>query len=280
MPRPHLEFVQSQMLAWQMLDPRGGRDGVERKLLSEDPDSGATSNIFRYPPGWTTTARQQLACAEELYVLEGALTINDITYGPGDYAYLPSGHLRQSMHSTHGAAVVTFLEATLEVTTGDDLVGDGLISCVRSNELPWGSAVGSRLDTAGVGFKVLRLDPDNGDRTWLLNIEVSNGNAFEINGVERHPCVEETFLLSGDMAMPMGRMRDGAYFWRPSHIPHGPMGTETGFLGLFRCKEGGPFETEWSEADGPIDWAAPFSPIIPAGFAAGLNRDYDRAQRY
>lgn len=261
------------------MGPQSGRAGVERKLLSEDPNSGATSNIFRYPAGWVTAGKQQLVCAEELYVMAGGLTINDIEYGPGDYAYLPSGYVRQSMHSTNGAAVVTFLEGNLALASGEVPVGDGLILCVRSNELPWGDAVGSKLAAEAVGLKVLRLDP-NGDRTWLLKIEVTDGHAFEINGVERHPCVEETFLLSGDMAMPMGRMRDGAYFWRPPHIPHGPMGTQTGFLGLFRCKEGGAFETEWSKADGPIDWQAPFAPILPAGVAATLDGNYDRNLRY
>lgn len=280
MPRPHLEFIQSQMLAWQPLEKQSGRAGVDRKLLSEDPDSGATSNIFRYPTGWETSGQHTLACDEELYVLDGVLTINDIDYGAGDYAYLPSGFLRQSMTSVNGAAVVTFLEASLMLAASDEPLGDGLIQCVRGNELPWGSAVGSRLDTAEVGFKVLRLDPTNGDRTWLLNIEVADGKAFEINGIETHPCVEETFLLSGDMAMPMGCMRDGAYFWRPPQIPHGPMGTQTGFLGLFRCKEGGPFETEWSEPRGPIDWQAPFSPTLPANLGATLKRNYDLNQPY
>ncbi len=278
MPRPHLEFVQSQMLAWRPLEPQSGRAGVERKLLSADPDSGASSNIFRYPAGWQIAAPQRLGCAEELYVLWGDLRINAIDYGPGDYAYLPAGYSRHAMGSVNGAVVVTFLEARLTPATADAPVAAGLIDCVRGNELPWGKAVGSELDTAAVGFKLLRLDPDNGDRTWLLNIDVTPGEAFEINGVERHPCVEETFLLQGDMAMPMGRMRTGAYFWRPPHIPHGPMGTQTGFLGLFRCKEGGPFATEWSEARGPIDWQAPYAPILPAGMQ--LNHDYDRGQAY
>ena len=279
MPRPHLEFVQSQMLAWRPLEPQAGRAGVERKLLSADPDSGASSSIFRYPAGWQIAAPQRLGCAEELYVLEGGLRINATDYGPGDYAYLPAGYSRDAMMgSVNGAVVVTFLEARLTPSTADAPVAAGLIECVRSNELPWGKAVGSELDTAAVGFKLLRLDPDNGDRTWLLNIDVTAGEAFEINGVERHPCVEETFLLQGDMAMPMGRMRTGAYFWRPPHIPHGPMGTQTGFLGLFRCKEGGPFATEWSEAPGPIDWQAPYAPILPAGMQ--VNHDYDRGQAY
>lgn len=54
MPRDHIEFVQSQTLSWNTLDAKNARSGADYKLLSEDPLSGATTGIFRYPAGWGT----------------------------------------------------------------------------------------------------------------------------------------------------------------------------------------------------------------------------------
>ncbi len=236
------------------------RPGARRQLLSEDLFSGATSNIIRYPEGWRHDPDQTLACDEELYVVEGCLRVGDTNYEQGTYAYLPQGFNRQGMSSPGGATVITFFEGELEIGEPRQPSGEW-VPHINVSELPWASAGDSRIASAHVGLKVLRLAA-NGDRTWLLKIDVADGQPFEINGIETHPCVEETFLLQGDMAMPMGQMEAGAYFWRPPNVPHGPMGTATGFLGLFRCKEGGEFATEWSSTKEPIDWQAPYRPVL------------------
>jgi hypothetical protein len=253
------------MVPWESFGSSSLRPGAERKLLSEDLFSGASSNLIRYPAGWNLQSSQCLACDEELYVVEGALSIGSTRYGAGAYAYLPAGFKRDSMNSPQGATVVTFFEAALALSEGRLPTGDA-VQYLQTADLPWASAGDSRIASGDVGLKVLRLAP-NGDRTWLLSIAVADGKPFEINGIETHPCVEETFLLQGDMAMPMGQMGQGAYFWRPPNVPHGPMGTATGFLGLFRCKEGGAFATEWANSDAPIDWQAPYRPVLSTAMA-------------
>ena len=272
MPREHLEFIQTQALPWERFDSASLRPGAGFKQLSQDLLTGATSNLVRYPAGWSLGREQALACDEEFFVVDGELAIGSIVYGPGDYAYLPAGHNRIGMSSGEGATVMTFFEGAL-------LLGDasfpqsGAIEHVQSAQLPWASAGDSKIASSQVGLKVLRL-ANNGDRTWLLNIEVAEGQPFEINGIETHPCVEETFVLQGDMAMPMGQMYEGAYFWRPPNVPHGPMGTQYGFYGLFRCKEGGPFSTDWSPTGDPIDWEAPYRPVLPSAMQTQLKGQY------
>jgi hypothetical protein len=53
-----------------------------------------------------------------------------------------------------------------------------------------------------------------------------------------HPCVEETFVLSGKLTRPFGKVNKGAYFWRPEAKPHGPFGTREGGFCLARFKYG------------------------------------------
>ena len=262
MPRPHTEFIQSQTIPWEQLPDSSPRAGAMRRLLSRDPASGATSNVLRCPPGWHYDGAHRLGCAEEFFVLDGNLVINGVAYGRGDYAYLPAGFERSDMSSA-GAEAIVYWEGQLELAAADATQpSDTAIECLQSDALAWSSPTDSSLSVEQVGLKILR-QAANGDRTWLLKIDLLDGRPFEINGVETHPTVEETYLISGDMAMPMGQMQEGAYFWRPPYVRHGPMGTATGFLGLFRCKEGGAFATEWSAADQAIDWDAPYRPILP-----------------
>lgn len=259
MPRPHVEFLKTHEMPWEAVPAAWARGGAERRLLSEDPVSGACSVLLRFPPDWSADAAPD--CDEEFFVLDGEFGIGDIVYQRGDYAYLPRGSRRGSMHSAAGAEVMTFFEGkplTLSRGPFDDAPA---IERLRSSEMPWSDPSDRTLAPRGVGRKLLRPDAADGSRTWLLRIDAQDGEPFEINGVERHPCVEEMLLIEGDMTMTCGTMLEGDYFWRPPMIPHGPMGTRSGFLGLFRAKEGS-FSTAWSEPAAPIDWDAPYRPIL------------------
>ena len=283
MPRPHLEFIQTQTVPWTSLGADSPRPGARLKTLSTDPESKACTTIISYPRGWSAAEPQYLTSDEELYVLDGSMSVNSTHCHAGDYAYLPAGYPRTEMGSSSGGAVLTFFKGAPDVVAGDAPQGTydatRLIERLRSTEMEWQSATESRVAGSGVGLKVLRLDPDNGERTWILKVDLEGSRPFEINGVERHPCVEETFLLEGDMSMPMGAMHTGAYFWRPPNIDHGPMGSRKGFFAFFRSKEGR-FETQWSKATGPIDWDAPFEPTVPDDMRQYVSSDYERSQPY
>ena len=52
---------------------------------------------------------------------------------------------------------------------------------------------------------------------------------------EHHDCVEEVYMISGDMTMgELGTMTSGGYIWRPPLIKHGPMQTNAGGLMFIR----------------------------------------------
>ena len=264
MPREHVEFIHAQAIPWNAESGRFDRTGAAVRVLSEDPVSGACSTVIRYPGGWSA-ASTNLSDDEEFFVLAGELTLNNMTYGAGDYAYLPAGYVVEHRSSQPGATVLTFFEAAQS---------DHFVERIATRTQEKIAASDPVVASERVSRQLLKPDSVNGERTWILHIDGSADNPFIVDGVERHPCVEEMFLLDGEFVMGCGRMRRGAYFWRPPMIPHGPMGTDVGFSGFFRAKEGN-FSTQWSDAESKVDWRAAYLPTLPdhlkpyADFEAG-----------
>jgi hypothetical protein len=111
---------------------------------------------------------------------------------------------------------------------------------------------------SGTEHKTLFLDPDSGERTWLISL----APGWHTTLTEVHPVVEEEFAISGELAMPNGIMHAGAYFWRPAGIEHGPFGTIGGTLHLCRCV-GGPFSVEFAEHPERLNWQPEYVPVLP-----------------
>ena len=84
MARPHIEFIQTQVLPWKTLGEDSSRPGALAKALSYDADSKAVSVIMKYPPGWSLPESHYLNSDEELYVLNGALWVGSVEYCKGD----------------------------------------------------------------------------------------------------------------------------------------------------------------------------------------------------
>jgi hypothetical protein len=268
MARPHIEFIQNQVLPWKQLGQGASRPGASGRALSYDPETKAASVILKYPAGWRMPEDHYLPCDEELFVLEGTFTIGGVAYHSGDYAYLPAGMPRPGMASDQGAAVLTFFEGPHGSAAGDAPLGlydpAKLIAKIETAVLPWGAPSDPVVAaTANApGRKLLRQDPRSGERTWMLRFGPDDPNRMTHGRVEIHPVVEEVFLLDGEIQMPCGVLNRGAYFWRPAGIPHGPVGTLKGLSGFFRCK-GGPLVTEWSTEEKAIDWHPAYRPTLP-----------------
>ena len=114
----------------------------------------------------------------------------------------------------------------------------------------------------GAGRKFLRRDPVDGEETWLLGtMPLRSGRK-----PEKHPVVGVMYLLAGELAGPLGLMRAGCYFWRPPEEWHGPFGSPTGNLMLFRTK-GGPLSTVYTEHDVDFTWTPEHRPILPPELA-------------
>ena len=86
------------------------------------------------------------------------------------------------------------------------------------------------------------------------------------------------YLLEGEMAGNLGIMRAGAYFWRPPEVKHGPYGSKTGSLILFRSR-GGPLSTTFYD-DGEFSWSPPHRPVLPAGLQGLGGQPWAGAESY
>jgi hypothetical protein len=261
--RDHIEFVQAQLIPWRRIGPSAARPDVEYKFLSRDAADGACSAILRYPPGWRREGLEHVLADEEIYVLEGDLTINDITYGPDAYAFLPSGWSRARAYSRGGAVVLSYF-------SGEPFWREGAGDCDESRavpyldalHMPWDMTVNDqRLAYLGISRKDLRRDPKTGERTFLSMMLPQSEPPGRTGKQERHPIVEEAFLIAGSLTGPQGTMHPGAYFWRPPGLMHGPFGTRWGAVALIRFL-GGAHVNEWCD-EAPFSFDAPYEPILP-----------------
>ncbi len=262
MARPWIEFVQSQNLPWQADDVWGIRPGVQVKILSFDPDDGASSLLVRYPTNWRLESTSALSVDEEFMVLDGALSIGAEIYGERSYAHLPAGYTRESMATEGGAVVLTFFSRQPHRAAAAPFDTGRLVENLDAFAVPYTGKFHPEFPP-GAGRKRLYEDPVTHDQTWLLG-------TLPMRWAERaevHPVVEEMYLLCGESHGNRGVMRPGAYFWRPPQIPHGPYGTLTGNLYLFRTK-GGPLSTQYVDVGPPFRWWPDYNPILPDALVA------------
>ncbi len=265
MSRPHIEFIHQQLLPWETGLYGGARPDVQVRTLSRDDETGASSLIVRYPPGWQREGPEYLLVDEEFFVLSGSLEINGASYHDLCYGFFPAGHVRERASSPNRSIVLTFFEGEPKLGEGHPPVpaaGDRLVRRIDAVDGEWGTGF-HPLFPPGAGRKYLRKDPHDGEQSWLLGtMPLRSGRRRE-----KHPVVEEMFLLAGELVGPLGVMHPGAYFWRPPEIWHGPFGTKTGNLMLFRTK-GGPLSTEYDETLLDFSWTPKHQPVLPPDLPA------------
>jgi hypothetical protein len=254
--RPWIEFVQSQRLPWENGVLSAVRPGVEVKRLSGDTETGACTLVVRYPAGWSA-AGGALEVDDEFLVIDGVLEIDGRRYGNLSYAHLPAGYEARRWSSTEGAVVLEFFSGTpvraLEPLRYDD---ERLVEYKSGFEVPYTANFHPEFPP-GAGRKILYVDPVTRDTTWLLGTLPVRWN----ERAEAHPTVEEMYLLAGEVHGNRGVMRPGAYFWRPPSIPHGPYGSLTGSLYLFRTK-GGTLSTTYTQTERKFEWWPEYKPVL------------------
>lgn len=266
MSRPHIEFIQSQVLPFRTGLYGGARPEVQVRTLSIDLDHGDSSTQIKWPAGFKRTEPEYLECDEEFLVLQGELEINGRLYKKHDYAHLPRGYLRRTQSSARGAVTLTFFSAEPKAIKADR-AGNGfdtkrLVEHIDTRAHERMTNVAEAFNTPnwnpdGSFHKDLFTDPYTGERTWLIGMAPHWSTGL----CEVHPVVEEEYSILGDLCFPLGNFRDGAYFWRPPGIEHGPFATWGGTLHLVRCK-GGPFATKWHDSGG-AEWFPEYKPILP-----------------
>ena len=169
MARPHILFVQAQMIPWSRGLHGDARHDVESKLLSIDDTDHSCTCILRYPAGWTRPAAQHLRVHEEFLVLDGAIRINGRLYEKHTYGFLPAGFVRERAESPQGAVLLTMFY-------GEPLLGSGaspgfdpkmLVEYVNPLAMEWDPGLVDPQLSKGVAIKPLRTDPYTGETSFL-----------------------------------------------------------------------------------------------------------------
>lgn len=266
MARPWIEFLFAQKLAWDTGLYGGARNDVTSKILSIDDEAGDSSILVRYPAGWERREPEALKAEEEFYILDGALEINGRIYKRDCYGCFPAGYVRKTARSLGGCVALTFFD--LEPKKSDDLSGNydshDLVEFLDTFEMKWDSTTADpSLEWMGNRRKILKWDQKYDQKQTFLfttppHIYPDNWSCPTLT----HPCVEESFMISGEITGPFGKMTQGAYFWRPEDRPHGPFGTRGGGFSLIRFKYGKHVNI-WGEVDVPYNFDFSYNPELP-----------------
>jgi ChrR-like protein with cupin domain len=114
--KPHLEFHTVDMSrGWET--PPGYPEGIEQKILAgsldETKKAGSRTRLLRFQPGVYTTEPFVHDYWEEVYLVEGDLTVGNDSEGsggdsfpPGTYACRPPGAVHGPFKSTRGCLLL------------------------------------------------------------------------------------------------------------------------------------------------------------------------------
>lgn len=280
MPRPHIEFIHAQELQWQTQVLPGALASLACKTLSEDDQSGACSTILQYPSNWSHPGGTHLTADHEFFVLDGSLAINGQVYQSDSYGYLPTGFLYEEWASSEGAVVLTFFSATPNAEPGPARMVEEAIPHIYLHDMAWTSAdVDPDVQFLRIAHKMLRKDLEKGETTMILDCGAQTHPKNWKERALKHPCAEEMFLLSGDIAGDRGVMHQGAYFWRPPEIWHGPFGSRHGNICIIRFMEGNHVNV-WSDDASPFSLTPEHKPELPDHLKAAHSQAFKAPTPY
>jgi hypothetical protein len=232
MPREHIEFVHRSELQWEDSDVEGIPEGPRQKVLSEDPESGASTLLLEVTDERRDPTADPLTWDHgvELFVLDGEFWLDGKRLGEYDYAYIPPETPVTRFGASTDATVLFMPDGELSTTDGG---GDGQAQVTVTAEMEW-EMVEVPGFPQGAMMKSLYMDEERGDSTWLLGVLPQ----WHETRIEVHPVVEEAYQVQGSMETDRGTFTQGSYFWRPADIPHGPFYSEHGCLIFFRTRDG------------------------------------------
>jgi quercetin dioxygenase-like cupin family protein len=92
-----LQVFDSGAMPWEeRFIPELGKALFAKRFL-EDPETGVTVRLVKYPAGFTNTWHTH-PCAHGMFVLEGTLVTHEGSFAPGTFVWFPEG-----MKMEHGA---------------------------------------------------------------------------------------------------------------------------------------------------------------------------------
>lgn len=217
MSRDHVEFAHAPEIPEQAFTAPGWPAGATVRVLSADASSGALTGVLTLPAGWRRPPGH-LTAETEWIVLEGALSLDDRTHAFGYYEHAPLGAAQPAWSTDTKCRILFFArDRRPDFVAGTPANGTGRLR-VDTEAMPWmESPVPGPPE--GLLLKLLRHVEATGEMTFLC----ANVPRYDYPMLEFHNCVEEVFLIDGDIWLGnSGMMTAGSYFWRPPFITHGP----------------------------------------------------------
>jgi len=227
--RPLIDFVDVVDLGYESLDVT---EGVHRKCLSRDPDTGEGSWYVEVEPGH----RLVLENCEEVFLLSGRLRADGREMYRYSWAWSSNG---LQFEEDNAGGLVQLLAFTRAVGPRDRV---GEQAAIDLPQLDWEAPRTGGFPPGG-GRKTLR---DNGEHGafWVLGLLPYWLSPF----TESHSYLEENFILEGEIETAVGLMTPGTYLVHPPGHIHGPMRSRPGALVITRAQ--GPFGNHYKHVDG------------------------------
>lgn len=259
--RPGFVYIESTgTVPWKKLTISGMPGGMMAKFLSRDEKRGGLALLTYLPIRWEHNEKGYHNTDEEIFLVEGDLTIGDQKLTKYSYTFIPEGVAHGPVSTRQGAVFVQWFNKTPDfVASQDNKPGAREYAAVRNwnhYKVPWDSVnfpvYRKGPPIPGIRLKLLRKDPDTGEMTWM-SFGVGGGRGGSL--WEVHPTFEEYFLIerSGEMVVgecladgPTGlRYEARGYWWRPAGIGHlGPIYRSTGY-GLSIVRTGAPIWADY-----------------------------------
>ena len=215
-PAPGPTIVYAAEGAWEALEVPG--NAVKR--LFRDPATQRQTMLVRMARGASYPSHRH-ADTEELYLLEGDLTVGNRALRVGDYCAASAGTVDGVASSRFGC---TFL---LHASDRDEVIDEaGLMpSEVGVRLVPATEGAWTPGPTEGVAQRLLLSDPARGTRTTLVRMSPRTGH-------HRQFAVEQVYMVEGDGYVSGHVLHAGDYYGVPAGTGQDVIHTEDGCLFL------------------------------------------------
>ena len=242
MTRPQTENLNAFDIEPSSWSVPGLADGLEVRRLNEDPGTGAISAVIHVPKGWARLESAVCDADQDLFLMEGALEAGDDFLQSGAFSFYPRGVVQPPWTAKEDCtAFVIFDHApayAAATASAPDAKTDQTVAALDTWTMDWFDPLAASKPSVafhpGIFVKILRTDPETGTGTHLAGLMPG----WFQEGIEIHPVREESIIISGDVNIatvdgkPGYTCRVGSYYSRPPGIPHGPLSSKNGNVGL------------------------------------------------
>ncbi|MDX6474281.1 MAG: hypothetical protein QOK22_3097 [Gaiellaceae bacterium] len=217
----NLDTVEWKPLGEVMPSYQQSSAGAEAKFLNEDPDTGAFTMVVKLPAGTADPARGSHASDEEMFLLEGDLTIDGESFKAPAYWHFPAGTVHGDARTDGGATLIEAFTGPCDFTPATDaeLAAAPVSRGIDVDALEWKATneLRENYTYAGPVSKVLRGDPERTGFTSMARLPAG----YSHPDLAYHQCTQEQFLLEGSVN-ETGKDRHALAYWcHPPGEVHG-----------------------------------------------------------